>query len=587
MEIEGAFFNTTDYELESKQLGEGSFGTVYLARNLKDNQQYAAKIIKIDENFDGYEQMLFLRESMILHKLIHPSIVQFKGVNFKSFKNSSILQPTIITEYLPQGSLKDSIEKERRCIAPHEWNTTKKYLALVGIADAMRYLHSQGIIHRDLKPENVLLDKEYHPRICDFGLSKCFSVNFSKSLKLKMTGQIGTPLYMAPELLRDDENYGPSIDVYAFAILAYEIASGHEAYFERIEKESSFKLILKIINGERPIRTKGITDKMWNLLVKCWSDKPEERPSFDEIFNELTSDANSYFPESVDEDEVSEFIDQLHDETKIKIKKGNTISIKEEEKLKEEINELKEKISKYEEEKTNVNKSNDNFYLSLISMVGYKKSRNYKKAIKELSRSSDQGNGYASFILGLLYECGQKVERDVKKSFEYYEKSAQQGNTKGFLRIGICYFYGTVVKQDYIKSFEYFKKAVDNGDLYALYWMGILYKNGQGVTQDYNKAYECFVKEIEFGIKSSLNNLGYFYADGIVVKQDIAKAIECYQKAADNDDSFALCNLGHIYEQGQGVTKDYSKACECYQKAVDLGNSSAKIYLTNLRKRMK
>ncbi|KAK8853710.1 hypothetical protein M9Y10_016253 [Tritrichomonas musculus] len=587
MELNGVFFNTTDYELGSEKLGEGSFGTVYIAHNLKDNKQYAAKIIRIDEEFDGNEQMLLFRESMILSKLFHPSIVKFKGVNFRSFINSSILQPTIITEYLPHESLRNNLDKERRGIAPHEWNPTKKYISLIGIADAMRYLHSQGIIHRDLKPENVLCDNDYYPRVCDFGLSRCFSEYFSKSLKLTMTGQIGTPLYMAPELLRDEERYGPSVDVYAFSIMAYEIISGHQAYFERIGKETSFKLLIKIMNGERPTRTAGFTDKMWNLLEKCWSDRPEERPSFNEIFNELTSDRESYYQETVDNVEVSEFIDHLHEESVIKGNKEVTIGIKNEEKLKEEINELKQKIQKIEIEHQNHVKSSDSFYLGLISIVGFKKSRNYKKAVQELSRASDKGNCYASFILGLLYESGQKIERDVKKSFQYYEKSVQQGNPKGYLRIGICYFYGTVVNQDYKKAFEYFKKADDYGDLYALYWLGILYKNGQGVKQDYNKAYECFIKEIEFGNKSSLNNIGFFYLNGIVVKQDFNKSIKYFQEAVEQGDTFALCNLGHLYEQGIGVKKDYQKACEYYQKAADLGNSSAKGYLDNLKKIMK
>lgn len=61
------FFNSSDYNSPEKKLGEGSFGIVYMIRNLKDNQEYAAKMIKDQDNFDGKEQMLFLRESVILH----------------------------------------------------------------------------------------------------------------------------------------------------------------------------------------------------------------------------------------------------------------------------------------------------------------------------------------------------------------------------------------------------------------------------------------------------------------------------------------------------------------------------------------
>ena len=84
MELEGVFFNSTDYELQKKKLGEGAFGTVYVAKNLIDKQLYAAKLIHSPEGMSGHQQMLFLRESLTLNKLNHPSIVKFKGVNFQS-----------------------------------------------------------------------------------------------------------------------------------------------------------------------------------------------------------------------------------------------------------------------------------------------------------------------------------------------------------------------------------------------------------------------------------------------------------------------------------------------------------------------
>ena len=91
----------------------------------------------------------------------------------------------------------------------------------------MRYLHEHQIIHHDLKPQNILIDSEFYPRVCDFGQSRCFSEAFSKSMQLLITGKISTPLYMAPELYNDDDiqQYGPSVDVYAFAILAYEVVT--------------------------------------------------------------------------------------------------------------------------------------------------------------------------------------------------------------------------------------------------------------------------------------------------------------------------------------------------------------------------
>lgn len=174
MEIENVFYNTADYELQKKKLGEGTFGTAYVVKNLIDKKLYAAKIIHTKEGMTGHQQMLLLRESLTLNKLNHPSIVKFKGVNFQSFSELNILQPTIITEYLINGSLKDNLDKERKSLSDSNWTATKKYIMLLGIADAMRYLHAHGIIHRDFKPENILVDLNYYPRVCDFGFSRCF-----------------------------------------------------------------------------------------------------------------------------------------------------------------------------------------------------------------------------------------------------------------------------------------------------------------------------------------------------------------------------------------------------------------------------
>lgn len=70
----------------------------------------------------------------------------------------------------------------------------------------MRYLHEPSIFHCDLKPENILVDSNYYPRICDFGLSKCFPQIMTKSIGLTISGEVGAPLYMPPELIDDDDD---------------------------------------------------------------------------------------------------------------------------------------------------------------------------------------------------------------------------------------------------------------------------------------------------------------------------------------------------------------------------------------------
>ncbi|KAK8883823.1 hypothetical protein M9Y10_042922 [Tritrichomonas musculus] len=312
MELEDAFFETSDYELTNTKLGEGQFGEVFLVKNIDDDKLYAAKIINVQCNYSGKEQLRLIRETAILHSLDHPAIVKFYGVNFHAFDDPSQLSPTILTEYLAKGSFKEVLKKAEHGLADHEWNATKKHICLLGIADAMRYLHSHGVLHRDLKPENILIDGDYRPRIADFGMSRCFSKALSRSMQLSMTGKIGTPLYMSPELFEDEEHFSPGVDVYAFGIMAYEIASGQEPYSENGKSITLTNLVRKVLNGKRPDFVEGITEPMWELITRCWSKDPKERPSFDEIFDELSTNF-SLLDEDVDEEEINEYIKYLGD----------------------------------------------------------------------------------------------------------------------------------------------------------------------------------------------------------------------------------------------------------------------------------
>lgn len=115
----------------------------------------------------------------------------------------------------------------------------------------MNYLHQKKIIHRDLKPGNILMDDDIYPRVSDFGLSRNFREE--DSVELSKTACVGTPKYMAPELLQIKKDYSPSADVYAFGIMTCEIVAGREPYVKDGE-QLTFQLILKkvVVNNESP-----------------------------------------------------------------------------------------------------------------------------------------------------------------------------------------------------------------------------------------------------------------------------------------------------------------------------------------------
>ena len=104
----------------------------------------------------------------------------------------------------------------------------------------MSFLHSNDILHRDLKPANILLDESLNPKICDFGISK-FEQTGDESSQLK-----GTPLFLAPEIIKDLQ-YSKAGDVYAFALIAYELIVNEQPF----KGDNLFMLFQKVKNGIR------------------------------------------------------------------------------------------------------------------------------------------------------------------------------------------------------------------------------------------------------------------------------------------------------------------------------------------------
>lgn len=289
MDFERIFYSTKDFEISDSILSKGIFGTTYIAENLKNSKQFMAKIIDFKQNFDGDDQKVLLSEIVKYSKLNHPSLIKFIGMNFQSIESS--LKPIIITEYLPNCSLKTLISKENQNI---KWNFTTKCIFLLGISKSVKYLHENGILHLDLKPENILIDENFHPILCDFGLFSCFPEMIEKVKKLIEQGQYNSPVYFAPEFLKSNK-YGRFSDAFSFGLLACDILDAKKT--ENEEGKNGF-----IFNDEIP-------EKIQNLISQCLKENELERPLFNDIFNTLSDCI--LFSEKVDIDEVKKYLNLI------------------------------------------------------------------------------------------------------------------------------------------------------------------------------------------------------------------------------------------------------------------------------------
>eukprot|EP00937_MAST-01D_sp_MAST-1D-sp2_P004781 g4781.t1 len=163
---------------------------------------------------------------------------------------------------------------------------------LAGVARGMAFIHSRGIIHRDLKPSNILVADDDTVKLCDFGIARHLK---SKTTDATMTGQQGSPRYMAPEIIRSERaRYTQRVDVYSFGITMYECCcGGQDPYggltaFEIMEGVTAHKL--------RPAVPDRWPVSLQTLLAQLWAEDPCERPSFAELESALEDSRNVELP---------------------------------------------------------------------------------------------------------------------------------------------------------------------------------------------------------------------------------------------------------------------------------------------------
>ncbi|KAL3820554.1 hypothetical protein ACJIZ3_006459 [Penstemon smallii] len=201
---------------QSNKIGRGGFGTVYKGI-LKNGTQIAVKTLSTESKQGLHE---FMTEIDTISDVKHPNLVELLGCCVHGPNK------ILVYEYLENNSIDRALLDPRRSIKL-DWEN--RSAICMGIARGLAYLHEElvpHIVHRDVKASNILLDKDFQPKIGDFGLAKLFPDDITH-ISTKVAGTTG---YLAPEYVLGGQ-LTMKADVYSFGVLTLEVVSGRSSAY--------------------------------------------------------------------------------------------------------------------------------------------------------------------------------------------------------------------------------------------------------------------------------------------------------------------------------------------------------------------
>eukprot|EP00002_Diphylleia_rotans_P017546 TRINITY_DN3405_c0_g3_i2.p1 TRINITY_DN3405_c0_g3~~TRINITY_DN3405_c0_g3_i2.p1 ORF type:complete len:808 (-),score=152.58 TRINITY_DN3405_c0_g3_i2:286-2709(-) len=248
-----------------KLLGRGSYGTVYLARDLLAQKCRVLKRVRIcDESLKEKEKVEV--EIKILSSFDHPNIVKCHD----SFMDSQRGVLCLVMEYCSKGDLYHCITKQNGVLFPEKEILIWFHQMLLGL----EHVHNHRVIHRDIKTKNIFLTKFNVVKIGDFGCSRVLgTMELAKSF-------VGTPCYMAPEL-GTGKPYDYKTDVWALGCVLYELTCLHPPF----QAENLYLLSKSIRKGEYKPIPSSYSPELADLIGRMMSVDPSQRPTLREILN--------------------------------------------------------------------------------------------------------------------------------------------------------------------------------------------------------------------------------------------------------------------------------------------------------------
>src|SRR6266404_4900622 len=270
------------------QLGAGGMGEVYLAQDTKLDRRVALKILSADLAANGHRMRRFVQEAKDTAALNHPNIAHIYEIGSAPIEGEDSSRGAdtnfIALEFIDGVTLREKIHREQAQLP-------KLLRYLQHVAEGLAKAHTAGIVHRDLKPDNIMITRDEHAKILDFGLAKLvkqhapgIAESGSSEVATAIMPQrstpgtiMGTVGYMSPEQAQGKiDEIDSRSDIFSFGCILFEAATGHKPF----EGETVIKSLHKIVYEPAPSLSDfnlSTPSDLHRIVRRCLAKDPEER----------------------------------------------------------------------------------------------------------------------------------------------------------------------------------------------------------------------------------------------------------------------------------------------------------------------